>query len=897
MKRALKIIGIVIVVLVILLVAAPFLFKDTIEKQVKKAINENINAQVEWADLSLSLISSFPDARLKIEGLSVVNKAPFQGDTLVAAKTLYLDMGIPQLFKSGDKPLSINSLGIDDALVNIVVNKEGVANYDIAKESPETASQPEEEGGFSLDVEHYQITDSRINYLDQGSEMYLRLKDFNHEGTGDFSEETFTLHTQTSSLVSFAMDSVNYLDKNSIKLDADIKMDLKNMKFSFEENKALINQLPLTFDGYVKVNENNQELDITFKTPSSDFKNFLKLIPEAYSKSLEGVETTGNFSVDGRLYGVIDDQHIPKMKIVMASKNASFKYPDLPKSVENISLDAVLLDKTGLMEDLNLELNRLSFKIDQDVFTAHGAIKNLTGDMQVDLMANGTLNLANIDQAYPVDMDMDLDGILNADLTTSFAMSDIENEQYQNVKSRGTASISNFSYASEELANPVNISKAGISFAPGNIVLKQFDMTTGQTDAHLTGKLENLMGYLFKGQPIKGNFELTSNTFSVNDFMVSDTEEGEEADAQPQQDSLSSSEEAIKIPSFLDIALNFNADKVIYDNLTLSNAKGRLVIEDETAKLQNIKADIFGGSIGLEGSVATKDDTPEFDMSLKLNKINIVQSFSQMDLLKNFAPIAKALVGDLSTSIQLSGNLTEQLTPIYTSLAGQGLAQILDAKVQKGQLPLISNLNAKLDFINVDKLKLKDLTTHFTFKDGGINIEPYHFDINHDIGVKIGGRHTFDNQMDYAIKFTVPAKYLGNDVSGVLAKLSNAELENTEIEVPLEVMGSFAHPKIKVDLKGAVEKVANKIIEEQKQELKNKAEDKAKEKAGELLDNLFGGDEKKKNASSSDSTATEKTEKEKTEDAVKDAAKGLLDNLFGGKKEEKGKKEKKKESQ
>src|SRR5699024_9885089 len=154
-------------------------------------------------------------------------------------------------------------------------------------------------------------------------------------------------------------------------------------RLNVENNKAIIHQLPLEFEGYVQVNDDNQELDVRFKTPSSDFKNFLGLIPEAYAKNLEGVKTTGDFSVDGRLYGVIDDEHIPKMDIAMKSKNASFKYPDLPKSVENITIDANLKDETGLMKDLNLALNKLNFKIDQDAFAAHGTIKNLTGNMLV----------------------------------------------------------------------------------------------------------------------------------------------------------------------------------------------------------------------------------------------------------------------------------------------------------------------------------------------------------------------------------------------------------------------------------------------------------------------------------------------------------------------------------
>ena len=47
MKKILKIFGIFVLILVIGLIAAPFLFKGTIEKLIKKTINNNVNAQVE----------------------------------------------------------------------------------------------------------------------------------------------------------------------------------------------------------------------------------------------------------------------------------------------------------------------------------------------------------------------------------------------------------------------------------------------------------------------------------------------------------------------------------------------------------------------------------------------------------------------------------------------------------------------------------------------------------------------------------------------------------------------------------------------------------------------------------------------------------------------------------
>src|SRR5699024_3807713 len=88
MKKALKIFGIIFGVIIILLIAAPFLFKGSLEKMLKKTINENLNATVNCEKLDLSLLKSFPDASLQLKNFSVINKIPFEGDTLVSGTNL-----------------------------------------------------------------------------------------------------------------------------------------------------------------------------------------------------------------------------------------------------------------------------------------------------------------------------------------------------------------------------------------------------------------------------------------------------------------------------------------------------------------------------------------------------------------------------------------------------------------------------------------------------------------------------------------------------------------------------------------------------------------------------------------------------------------------------------------
>lgn len=875
MKKILKISGIVVVVLIVLLLLAPFLFKGTIENMVQKSINNSVNATVAWEDLSLSLFSSFPDAQLTLDGLSIVNHAPFEGDTLAVSEKVALDMGIMQLFSLGDGPLSINELAVRNAFVNIKIDSAGNANYDIAKESAAPATPSDStSSGLTFDVQHYEITDSQINYLDESTKTFLRVKELDHEGTGDFSAATSTLQTTSKALVSFSMDDMQYMNEVPIQLEADFNMDFENQKYTFLENEVLVNQLPLTFDGFVKVNENNNEVDITFKTPSSDFKNFLAVIPQEYSKNIENVETSGNFMINGTIQGVVDEQHIPKMNISIQSEDAAFKYPDLPKKVKNISIDANLMNETGLVEDTYLTIDLLTFQIDEDRFSVHGDIKNLTTNMLVDMALKGTINLANLEKAYPLELEQDLNGILKMDMNAKFDMVSLENEFYQNIRTSGTASITDFKYASPEIPSPVKISTARVNFTPAKIELQELKATSGQTDAQISGTLVNFMGYMFADQDLKGNFQLRSNTFALSDFMATETEETTTKTSEGTKTiAKSTGEESIQIPSFLDVSLNFAANKVLYDDLVLSNVKGTLVLKDETATLQQVTSSIFGGTIGLDGQVSTKTEVSSFEMKLDLSSIDIEESFEGLELLQNLAPIAKALKGSLSTDITLNGKLNNDLTPILTSLAGDAFAKIMTAKISKEEMPLLSQLSGKLDFLNLETIDLKDLSTKVTFKDGNVQIQPFDFQVK-GIDVRVQGKHSFANTMDYTVNLDVPAKYLGSELGGLLAKLSEADLQKMEVELPIAFTGTFTDPKISVNTKKAVKDLTARFVEKQKENLVDKAKDE--------LGNLLGGNKPKDSTGTKKDPGTAPSKEEK----IKNAAENILGGLFGDKKKD-----------
>ena len=118
-KKILKISAGILGGFVILLLTIPFLFKDQIQARVTQAINENINATVSFQDVSLSLLRNFPNATVTISDLTIVNKAPFAGDTLLSVKKLGLKMAITELFKGKESPMAIQSILAESSKLNL----------------------------------------------------------------------------------------------------------------------------------------------------------------------------------------------------------------------------------------------------------------------------------------------------------------------------------------------------------------------------------------------------------------------------------------------------------------------------------------------------------------------------------------------------------------------------------------------------------------------------------------------------------------------------------------------------------------------------------------------------------------------------------------------------------
>src|SRR5688572_4072982 len=138
LRKTLMITGITLIALIAVAFLIPVIFKKQITTLVKKEINKGLVAKVDFKDVSLSLFRHFPKVSISLNELSVVGTDEFAKDTLIATKNLDASVNLMSVIKGDD--IKVSGVYLESPRIHALVNKEGKANWDIAKEDTTAVS-------------------------------------------------------------------------------------------------------------------------------------------------------------------------------------------------------------------------------------------------------------------------------------------------------------------------------------------------------------------------------------------------------------------------------------------------------------------------------------------------------------------------------------------------------------------------------------------------------------------------------------------------------------------------------------------------------------------------------------------------------------------------------------
>lgn len=807
-KKTLKIAGITLGVILLLLLILPFAFQGKLAKLVKEEGNKMLNAQFDFRTLNISLLRNFPSASVSLEDFWLKGTGPFENDTLIQAGELTAAVNLFSFF--GDGGYDISRIIVKDTRVHAIVLEDGRPNWDVMKPSPDVET-PEDETAqetFRIKLQKLSVDNLSVVYDDRQGGVFADLSRLEADCSGDFGSDrtVVDLKMETPSLTC-RTGGIPLLNKVSLEADMDVDADLAGGKFTLRENMLRLNAIQLNLDGWLAQTKQGMDMDLRLNTNEVGFKELLSLIPAIYAKDFQDLKTDGKVTLNAFARGSMEgNTKVPQFEVNLDVKDAMFRYPSLPAGVEKINISALVRNAGGPLDATEISVAPFDFVLAGNPFSLNATVKTPVSDPDFHLTARGKLDLGKVKEVYPLD-DMQLNGLVQADLELGGRLSMVEKEQFEQMQAKGSLRLNQMKLVLKDMP-PVDIQQSVFTFSPRYLQLSETTVNIGKNDLTLDSRFENYLGYALKGSTLKGTLNVSSNHLNLNDFMSADTTA---AVAEVPADTAAMG--VIRVPENIDFQMQAAFRELLFDKMTLTDGKGTLLVRNGTVDMRNLSFNTMGGSVTMNGAYAApQNKQPELNAAFNMRNISFAQAYQDLGLVQQLAPIFAGLKGNFSGNLQIDTPLDATMSPVMSAVQGKGALSTKDLSLSG--VKFIDQVADIVKKPSLKEIKVKDLNIDFEIKDGRVTTKPFDLKLG-DYNMNLSGSTGLDQTIDYTGKITMPA-------DGIASKLGT---------VDMTIGGTFTSPKVGIDMASLARNAAEQALKGLGEKLGNDSKGSEKKKS------------------------------------------------------------------
>lgn len=447
MKKPLKIglisVGSVILLLAIAVTIALFsIFSPSkLAKIVNSQADKFITCDFHIDKVGLTFFKTFPKIGLDMENVVLKNpKNPQISDTLLYMKDCVASINIRELMKNNR--VEVYDLALNNGKVNLFIDEKGNGNYDVFR-TDDTSTV-----NYIVDLQKVKANNVDFRYLNLQSRQTVEVKeaDLTVKGTyengllngkADLDAKSLAFVMADNTVLHFSSDNVqatydgsftdfnlidgnleadmqntvlrldttHYLNGMDLSVSSDLQVDLAARDFQLEKTQLILDKQELEVNGSFQVDTTNSDIhtDLHYKTGDWIIEEVLPMIPRALiGNKLDDIQIDGHIALEGDVKGTFSETQTPKVTSDIAWHNGRFAMKDLPLDFE----------KADGLFDLNLDLdNQSNVTIKslsattrkRNLVTATGTVKNLLGNMLLDIFATGKLYITDFADFLPED--------------------------------------------------------------------------------------------------------------------------------------------------------------------------------------------------------------------------------------------------------------------------------------------------------------------------------------------------------------------------------------------------------------------------------------------------------------------------------------------------------------
>jgi uncharacterized protein involved in outer membrane biogenesis len=809
---------------------------DRLKSLVVPRLEEATGRTVSLQSISLSV---FPSLAVEIDSLTVSNRREkgFSHKPFVSLDKLVLDVRLTPLLKG---LVEVPTIRLERPTFLLEINKDGIRNYRMEKpqeihtDTGTVVRSTKTEGGGVL-FSNFEIVNGTVNYIDWQENSATTVEGLNHrmriemvpianqvrmEGRTTIERLSYGTTTSPTSLIS----------NLHATLDLALLFEQEKDMLIFQRGDGMLQDIPLTVSGTISNLTKIPELNIVVGSDRVTIPQLLSLAPKEYLKKAEDLQGTGSAQFKINITGLVTDTTKPDLAGVITASNATIRYSQLPKPITNIT---VVADFARTKTKQQFRLTKFSALLGNNPLAATLNVTNFE-DPVLTTTIDGSMNLAEVKDYYPLEAGTELAGNLKANVNISGKVSNPSE-----MKAAGKMEFQNVTAKTAGTNKPIQNLNGAIAFNNQIVEAKKLSMNVGKSDMTLAFWLKNYLSLMADTEsapkPV-ANLTLTSNRLYTadvtSDAPVPPAQGKHGATPQPTQGATKAVQRSgLPLPNVeMDIAATIGT--LVMEKLELSNVRSTMKVAHGIVTLQNFSCNTFEGSVITRGTLnLQKPDRPTVDMVMDIHGVNA------NSMLSKFTSFGKLLHGKLTMNTTLKGALDDTLGLVAQSLNGQG-----NVMVENGQLTgmkVNSAVAGLLKLPDLETINFKDWTNAFSVSDGRVNVKDLKITA---LGADyvVNGSQGLDGSLDYRMSLVLSdntsAKVTIPGFAGEAVKLFKDE--RGRVKLDLTVGGNTDNPSVALDTRVAQQRVESAAKQKVTDEAK-KVQEQLKQKGQDLLKDLF----------------------------------------------------------
>jgi uncharacterized protein involved in outer membrane biogenesis len=747
-QRLLKRISVIIVALLLLLIAGAAIVLRFYENDVVRYALEKSKSQfttaVDFGDAELAFWKTFPSASLHLRDV-YVQETFSSGDTLLFAHSVYLKFNLFDLFRG---KYDIHTVAIDDARMNMRVNKQGEDNWHFWKTDAADSSE------FNLELKEISIEKTRFLYDDASSRFYLDIFSEESVGQGRFADEQFDLKMELKGfLFQVAINGERYGVSKKIEIASVINAHTAAGEYAFDNAELKVEEMEFLAGGRIQAGD-PALYDVKVTGREIDLKDLEASLTESQRKTLESYNLRGEMDMD--VVANRKDKNKPAfLEAHLVMRNGEMEHNESGVALEQIGCD-LNYSFTGKKDQL--KIREFDCRIGNGYLKATGSVNTLSKPV-LDLQVSADMNLQDLTGFFALDTLERCEGRLTSSALISGELNYSEKDStydWRALLASGSAQLEQGLVRLKNSNREFSNLKGEIAFDKKNVQIRSFSGVVNGNDFNISGALQNFIPFISSAnERLMLEAKLNSGLFDFTNMVETNATTASENNY------------VFELPERIDFVLNTNVGKFVFRKFEATDVKGITKLQNGVLTIDPVTFNTADGSFSAQIAMTRASaDFYRLNCLANLKDINIRKLFTEFENFDQTFIQDRHLKGTANATVQFRTNLTTALV-----LMPDQMESLIDITIDNGELAGLESLQDIADyirgnkwvapFVNEDKFSEKMKTISFSKLENVIEIRNRMITIplmdirSSAMDITARGTHTFDNQIDYAIGFNL----------------------------------------------------------------------------------------------------------------------------------------------